>query len=1732
MAYGTIYQFEYRDINDILTVVRIKQDGYAGSVTTRESVNAGCEFSWGDSSNDLPIVYGSEVNVFVDAESDYEFLFLFSASSRKHLVEIDKGGALFWKGFIEPDSWSEPLIAAPYPVQFTAYDMMGFLDQLDFVDANGDPFEGRKTMIELIQMVLEQTTLGLPVHTATDFEEFAQAASTDYFALHSVNLEIFAGLSYLEVLKQVLVGHSIRQRDGKWWIISNSIKAAAGTINYYIYPAGSGTSSGTASTSLEDSGDWWIEDEADMELLPALRQLSITQDYGYQDNLLKNGNFKRYTVGGLLGKLSALNYWTANNADLYISRIDDSRVALQIGGREEPPNPPAYNPQWQTEGITHDGLMLEPGNGSAKLTFKYGLMCANPGVSSYMFFRITHTVGATIYYLRQFGNSTTREMDYEWTTNGDDIRTAITLNSHYTSNYTGGAFKGARVNPDQVEGELYYEINDKLKTFTANIPQVPDAGNMQITLWKPFTPNPDVMGAVYAELGIEVLNAEEESYVASETLTVINNLENNHVPSDLKLAIGNIPDISNNETIYWGALLRADGTAATGFRIGASAWYSWGELAGRLTASMKRSPRRSYNGNFADLTPRMNLIIADKQNPTLKLIETGITYNDHMATVSGRYVQLLPLSLVAGQVADYVVRRNQGAEKQSVSSGSGSGTGTGSTPSIPTTVDNDEKVVIIGEEGEKLSAAGYLDDVYFEGIANETNGKTYMKPKDRLLHRNPTAAHTAPIATGDNAIAIGEGTTADIMRQITLGCFNAAIAGSADTWAAIDPLLVVGNGADNANRSNAAVLYKSGYTQLNNGLRLGAFSWGANNPEEGVLSFDSVNGHRAYHSSAWLKLGVKVDALNFNAGSLTLKQNRGLSDLSVNLDSRYYTKDEIDDIVAEVIYTPASITTNVGSYVSGNLASVSNLGDDNFYQVDEVTGVPGFNIEATFSGINSVNRIWLHLNYEGSTSHVVRVELYNYSTLSWDLFTTFTTSTDYQFLDIPVTNNVNYISSGNARLRIYHNTSGNPSHDIKIDYIAIAQAGQGSSNEHGALMGLLDDDHPQYLTEGRGDVRYLQNETDPIYTASSWYTTVNNSTNWNTAYAYSQVGHLPLTGGTLSGAISWNDGKPLLAVSVSDGTYLGSNTRDNLTLASINTPRYRNQSGNYFNIYHAGNFIDNSGNWNTAYSWGNHASAGYLLSSSYTAADVLAKIKTVDGVGSGLDADLLDGQHLSNIWRKDEAGSTSYNWSANTMNALSYQVNGTTVIDASRNVTGVYGTFSNIITALKFKSYDTTHTAGTPFGAIPGGGGDIATVTVLRNNGYSGSFLKFDKANVANNNSKAWIGAVYNSSFSSDLYFYSARKGNVAYGDNSAALNLKLSQDLISFYSSTGSNSPTLLANLNGSGLDLRSGSYQVNGTTVIDASRNVTGATGTFSGSLTVQNGNPVRSENSNGYYAQCFEHGSANYAALRFYSPIPTPQPFYFQQYWNGGGRDVIYVDITGSVTFSGNILATGDVNTSGLFKKDGNTIYTSLLTYGSTGSSGQVLMSNGATSSPVWATFTASAGGSSGQIQYNNGGVLGGFGTISTYSISLGKPLGLENRALHPSASWQGTITYDYTEDRAYIRRYGTYDVPLDNNYTQSLTPAATVLMDWRKGAHGELLGLGQNTILQFTDVPDGAGGTVLVLQDGSMSTLTVSHASLLVITIGSVTSINPNANKYSLVKYRRYGNKLIIRYERQN
>jgi phosphoglycolate phosphatase-like HAD superfamily hydrolase len=83
---------------------------------------------------------------------------------------------------------------------------------------------------------------------------------------------------------------------------------------------------------------------------------------------------------------------------------------------------------------------------------------------------------------------------------------------------------------------------------------------------------------------------------------------------------------------------------------------------------------------------------------------------------------------------------------------------------------------------------------------------------------------------------------------------------------------------------------------------------------------------------------------------------------------------------------------------------------------------------------------------------------------------------------------------------------------------------------------------------------------------------------------------------------------------------------------------YTTNTGDVSNNYLQGlGFTTNVGDVTNTYLTATFSSNNYLQgqlgdklnSSSYTASDVLTKIKTVDGSGSGLDADLLDGQHAS-----------------------------------------------------------------------------------------------------------------------------------------------------------------------------------------------------------------------------------------------------------------------------------------------------------------------------------------------------------------------------------------------------------------------------------------------------------------------------------------------------------------------
>lgn len=109
-------------------------------------------------------------------------------------------------------------------------------------------------------------------------------------------------------------------------------------------------------------------------------------------------------------------------------------------------------------------------------------------------------------------------------------------------------------------------------------------------------------------------------------------------------------------------------------------------------------------------------------------------------------------------------------------------------------------------------------------------------------------------------------------------------------------------------------------------------------------------------------------------------------------------------------------------------------------------------------------------------------------------------------------------------------------------------------------------------------------ETDPVYVASSWYTTTNNASNWDTAYGWgnhASAGYL--TSETYTGTVTSVAMTVPTGLSVSGTPVTSSGTLAVTLAAGYSIPTTANQT-----------------NWSTAYGWGNHASAGYLTTETYT----------------------------------------------------------------------------------------------------------------------------------------------------------------------------------------------------------------------------------------------------------------------------------------------------------------------------------------------------------------------------------------------------------------------------------------------------------------------------------------------------------------------------------------------------
>lgn len=139
------------------------------------------------------------------------------------------------------------------------------------------------------------------------------------------------------------------------------------------------------------------------------------------------------------------------------------------------------------------------------------------------------------------------------------------------------------------------------------------------------------------------------------------------------------------------------------------------------------------------------------------------------------------------------------------------------------------------------------------------------------------------------------------------------------------------------------------------------------------------------------------------------------------------------------VHYPSSIIINAGTLNGGTIADLTTRNGD-YVDIQEVAATPGFDVELLFTTSEEHHKVAIWGRYEGGNTHEVEVQAYNYITTSWvDLRAATkdipnTTEDNFWEFEIPGTKS-DYISGGTQKIRIYHTSAGNATHQLLLDKV-------------------------------------------------------------------------------------------------------------------------------------------------------------------------------------------------------------------------------------------------------------------------------------------------------------------------------------------------------------------------------------------------------------------------------------------------------------------------------------------------------------------------------------------------------------------------------------------------------------------------------------------------------------------------------------------------------------------------
>ncbi len=305
--FGLKYYAEMRSKHhNILWRVEIAERGYAGS--SEEMTFAGDEpiiITWEARGDEFYApVKASEATINILCKDNFHYLSLFTSDARQFRVSIFRSGALYWRGFVTADLYSETFTAPPYTVTIKAVDGFNLLESYIFKDLMSIGTSGRLSLWNLTTRCLDLLELDMEVSDWLDLYGEGMNESVSPLRQTYIDLErlyyVYEEPTYRDILELCLLPFAgqIFQSSGALHIRrAISLYQSSRPVTFFEigseFPVGEVMTDDAGTHLIAEEGvnvvtssgrdvvdDMWnagiyVMGEATLDIVPALRSVTV-----------------------------------------------------------------------------------------------------------------------------------------------------------------------------------------------------------------------------------------------------------------------------------------------------------------------------------------------------------------------------------------------------------------------------------------------------------------------------------------------------------------------------------------------------------------------------------------------------------------------------------------------------------------------------------------------------------------------------------------------------------------------------------------------------------------------------------------------------------------------------------------------------------------------------------------------------------------------------------------------------------------------------------------------------------------------------------------------------------------------------------------------------------------------------------------------------------------------------------------------------------------------------------------------------------------------------------------------------------------------------------------------------------------------------------------------------------------------------------------------------------------